>query len=118
MKRKEEMIVNDSALFAEIIPAGISLIAVLGFFASKLLSRYRLKAMAALRARTIQRITRINFDTILSCHQLKLVISHPHPTVLFRVNRSLFGYLMTPRKNPISANGIAKMVWENFMRER
>ena len=24
----------------------------------------------------------------------------------------------TPKKNPISAKGIAKMVWENFTRER
>jgi hypothetical protein len=23
-----------------------------------------------------------------------------------------------PTKNPINANGIAKIVWENFMRER
>jgi hypothetical protein len=38
-KRKEEITVKDSALFAEIIPAGISLIAVLGFFESKFLSR-------------------------------------------------------------------------------
>jgi hypothetical protein len=39
IKRKEEIIVKESALFAEIIPDGISLIAVLGFFESKFLSK-------------------------------------------------------------------------------
>jgi hypothetical protein len=28
------------------------------------------------------------------------------------------GRLITPRKKPINAKGIAKMVWENFMREK
>ena len=37
------MIVNHNTLFAFNMPAGISRIAVLGFFASKDLSRYRLK---------------------------------------------------------------------------
>jgi hypothetical protein len=39
-----------SALEAAISPAGISRSAVLGFLASKFLSRYRLNAIAALRA--------------------------------------------------------------------
>ena len=53
-------IVNSKALFAVIIPAGISLTAVRGFFASKVLSKYRLKAMAAERAKIMQRITKRN----------------------------------------------------------
>jgi len=70
------MTVNTKALFAEIIPEGISLIAVLGFFASKFLSRYRLKAIAALRAKTIQRTTKMNLPKI-SCHHTFAVTSHP-----------------------------------------
>ena len=38
-KSKLQLMVNHKALLAEIIPAGISRMAVLGFFASKLLSR-------------------------------------------------------------------------------
>lgn len=49
-----------SALDAAISPAGISRSAVLGFRASKFLSRYLLNAMAALRAVTIHTITRRN----------------------------------------------------------
>jgi putative effector of murein hydrolase LrgA (UPF0299 family) len=53
-----------SALFAEIIPAGISLMAVRGFLASKCLSSQRLKAMAALLAKIIHSITNKNFTPI------------------------------------------------------
>jgi hypothetical protein len=52
--------VNTNAFFGVMIPLGISLMAVLGFSASHFLSRYLLKAMAALRAKTIQRITSSN----------------------------------------------------------
>ena len=52
--------VNLSALLALIIPLGISLMAVLGFFASNSLSRYLLKAIAALLANTMHKITKMN----------------------------------------------------------
>src|SRR5258708_18048011 len=55
-----QMIVNSKRLSDLRIPAGISRIAVRGFFASNCLSRYRLKAIAALRANNMQRITNIN----------------------------------------------------------
>lgn len=50
---------NHKACFFFTIPAGISRTAVLGFNASNRSSIYRLKAMAALRANTIQSITAI-----------------------------------------------------------
>jgi hypothetical protein len=53
--------VNINALFGFIMPAGISLTAVLGFIASYLASSQRLKAIAAERAKIMQRITKINF---------------------------------------------------------
>src|SRR4051812_40223730 len=59
-----QMIVKASALFAEIIPDGISLIAVLGFFASNFLSRYLLNAIAADLAKIMHRITNPNFNAI------------------------------------------------------
>jgi len=54
-------IVKRNALLGPMMPAGISLMAVRGFCASKLLSRYRLKAMAALRAVITQMMTNMNF---------------------------------------------------------
>lgn len=45
------------ALSGEIVPAGISLIAVLGFKASNFASSQRLNAIAALLAKTIHNIT-------------------------------------------------------------
>ena len=51
MNNKQLMIVNSKTLLALMMPFGISLIAVLGFLASKLLSRYRLNAIAALLAK-------------------------------------------------------------------
>ena len=56
------MNVNIKAFCAEIVPVGISLIAVLGFFASIVRSRYLLNAMAALRAKTMQRMTRRKYN--------------------------------------------------------
>ena len=50
-------ITNRSALDAAITPLGISLMAVRGFLASKLRSRYLLKAIAALRAVTMHKST-------------------------------------------------------------
>ena len=54
-------IVKINALFGFIIPAGISRTAVLGFIASYLASSQRLKAIAAERAKIMQRITSPNF---------------------------------------------------------
>ena len=54
MKIAQQMITKRSALFGAMMPRGISRMAVLGFRASKFLSRYRLKAIAALLAVTIQ----------------------------------------------------------------
>ena len=51
--------VNLRALLALIIPLGISLMAVLGFFASNSLSKYLLKAIAALLANTMHSITKM-----------------------------------------------------------
>ena len=51
------IITKVNALEGEIIPDGISRIAVRGFFSSMALSMYLLKAIAALRAKTIHSIT-------------------------------------------------------------
>ena len=99
--KKQDKIVNRNALLAEIIPDGISRIAVRGFLASKFLSKYRLKAIAALRAVTIQIITNKNLYPYLKYHGLLLS------------NASLF---IIPNAKPIIANGNAKIVWENFTR--
>lgn len=64
MKRALLMITNHKALFDLIIPAGISLMAVRGFFASKLLSNQRLKAIAAERANTIHKITKMKIQVL------------------------------------------------------
>ena len=81
---------------AFIVPFGISLIsAVLGFAVSTSLSIYRLNAIAALRAKIMQRSTKIN---------------------LSQVNE--YSCLLEAKVNPISAKGSAKMVWLNFMRDR
>ena len=86
---------NQRAALAFIVPAGISLIAVREFFLSIFLSMYRLNAMAALRAKTIQSSTFSN-----KCHSNEA------------------GVKCTAKKKPISAKGIAKMVWENFTNDR
>lgn len=111
MNRMQLTIVNNKTLFAFNRPAGISRIAVLGFFASKLLSKYRLKDMAALRAKTIHRITRTNFSNneFQSVNGGNIAVCHPGTSDVYANN---------PRKNPIIAKGIAKMVWENFIRLR
>jgi hypothetical protein len=112
--------VKINAWLAEIIPLGISLIAVLGFFASKFLSKYLLKDIAALRAVIMQRITRINLpdksakepgtaEKIFSCG----LVCHPGS-----ISESFFLQARIPKKKPIRAKGIAKMVWLNFIRFR
>ena len=51
------MIINNNAFSALMMPAGISLMAVLGFSLSKCLSKYLLKAMAVDLAVTIHNKT-------------------------------------------------------------
>ena len=58
-------ITKNNALFDLITPAGISRIAVRGFFASKFLSSQRLKAIAAERAKIMQRMTKKNIHELL-----------------------------------------------------
>lgn len=60
MNKTQLMIVNNNALLGCIIPAGISLTAVRGLSASYLASSHRLKAIAEERAKTMQRMTRMN----------------------------------------------------------
>ena len=60
INNRQLAITKSNALFDLITPAGISLTAVRGFFASKFLSSQRLKAMAAERAKIMQRMTRMN----------------------------------------------------------
>ena len=57
MNAPQLSIVNQSAALAEMIPAGISRMAVRGFFASMFRSAHRLKAIALVRAKTIHRST-------------------------------------------------------------
>jgi hypothetical protein len=103
-KRNEERTVNTNVLFAEIIPAGISLIAVLGFLASKFLSRYRLKAIAALLAKTMHSTIKTSSHAFIKIGLLLSISS-----AFIDVGRSL-KLEVIPRKNPIKAKGIAKIV--------
>jgi hypothetical protein len=80
-------IMNPSAEFEEIFPAGSSRSFVLGFFASILRSAQRLKAIAAERAKTIHNKT-LN---------AKSIVKTPFP-------------IMIPEVNPIAANGNANTV--------
>ena len=65
--------------------------------------------MAALRAKTMHKMTRINLNN--NKFQLynggKILVFQPGTTEV---------YSNIPKKNPISAKGIAKMVWENFIK--
>ena len=110
IKAMQLIITNINALLAEIIPAGISRIAVRGFLASKLLSSQRLKAIAALRAKTIQRMTNNNLKPMV------LQFGDDQPIISFKLHSPGRGSLSIPRQNPINANGIAKIVCENFTR--
>ena len=83
----QQVITKKRAAFGEIILEGISRMAVLGFFLSKCLSMYRLKAIAALRAKSIHKITRINFSQL-------------NETVL----------VLIAREKPIKQKGKAKIV--------
>ena len=86
------MMTNLSADSDFMRPLGISLTSdVLGFLASISRSRYRLKAMAALRAKTIHKTTSMN---------------------LSQVNK--YSFCLIAKVNPISAKGKAKIVWLNL----
>jgi hypothetical protein len=116
----QQAIVNRKALSADIIPLGISLIAVRGFFASKCRSKYLLKAIAALRAVTMQMRTKRNLIPTLF-HHTKFVVSHPHPMVGFKFHCPAItfnGFLTVAKKNPIIAKGKAKMVCENLTNDK
>src|SRR4051812_612636 len=116
----QQAIVNRNALSADIIPLGISLIAVRGFFASKLLSKYLLKAIAALLAVTMQMSTKMNLMPIV-LHQTKFVVSLPQPILLFKFHCPVItfnGFLTVAKKNPINAKGKAKMVCENLTNDK
>ncbi len=80
-------IINLSAAFDEILPAGISRSLVLGLFASIFRSAQRLKAIAAERAKTIHSKT-LN---------AKSIVKTPFPITI-------------PEVNPIAANGSANTV--------
>ena len=58
------MITNINASLAETFPAGMSRICVRGFLASIFLSRYLLKAMAALRANTMHNNTKTSLEPV------------------------------------------------------
>jgi hypothetical protein len=87
--------VNLRALLALIIPLGISLMAVLGFFASNSLSKYLLKAIAALRAKTIHKSM--------------------SPKSL---GSKLYPSLNIARQKPIKAKGKANTVWLNLISDK
>lgn len=88
-------IVNISPDRGEMTPAGISRIAVRGFLLSISRSNQRLNAIAALLAKTIQRMTSN------SVRQLNDA-----------------GEAAVARKKPTKANGRAKTVWLNFISDK
>lgn len=95
---------NHKAFCGVIMPAGISRIEVRGFNSSYFLSMYRLNAMAALRAVIIHIITNKNF-------QAKTLYN-----IDFEISPS--DIHLQPKAKPIMANGIAKIVCENFTNDR
>lgn len=102
-------ITKRSADSADKIPAGISRIAVRGLRASKCRSKYRLNAMAALRAVTIQTNTSNSF-TKMACVKIPAMVPDAVPFVCLTCGMA--------KQNPINAKGMAKMVCENFTRLR
>ena len=125
INNRQLAITKSKALFALITPAGISLIAVRGFFASKFLSSQRLKAMAAERAKIMQRITRINNFAIPQYDISQLIrgssfkkIKNVFPSKEKKSKAGVNLKKNSPKKNPINAKGIAKIVCENFTRLR
>src|SRR6185312_808177 len=95
IKARQLIIVNVNADIGLMRPDGISRCLVRGFLASTSLSRYLLNAIAELRANTMHKI----ISTSLTQSNLWLVV-------------------VTAKKKPIIANGMAKMVWEKVTNER
>ena len=95
MNKMQFTITNVKASLAEILPAGISLVTVLGFFASIFLSKYLLNAIAAFLAKTMQSITSKNSNQLNG-----------------------FAVEVTPKKKPIKAKGSAKMECANKTSEK
>ncbi len=107
---------NRSALLFEMIPRGISRIAVRGFFTSNSTSSQRLKAMAALRAKTMQpttsrKTTQMGLPGVNIFTRLSIKAKEIPPSLASRNSSNLVS--STPSANPIIAKGIAKMVCEN-----
>jgi hypothetical protein len=78
--------------------------AVRGLRASISLSKYRLKAIAALRAKTIQKITRKKLY-----HGNSTTFPYTKPSIICGILK-YFLHPYNPKKNPITAKGMAKMV--------
>jgi hypothetical protein len=78
--------------------------------------------MAADRAKTMQRMTRINLRIESSKLKGKFIFVYSGGTItvlepgMAENQSSLIEWIA--KKNPITAKGIAKMVWENLMRLR
>jgi hypothetical protein len=87
--------------------------AVLGFLASKLLSKNLLKAIAALLAVTMHTSTNSNL-TNANCQ----VSEKDKPQPIWALSVFETSLFVIARKKPIIANGSAKMVWENLTRLR
>ncbi|MND86219.1 hypothetical protein D3C80_781730 [compost metagenome] len=87
--------VKISAFWAEIFPAGISRIAVLGLIASISRSKYLLKAIAAFRAVTMH--NNINSNSF---------------------QEKAYSVVSSAKKKPIRANGNANTLWANKTKER
>ena len=111
MNNRQLTTTNRNALFFEMIPAGISRIAVRGFRASHRTSSHRLNAIAALRAKTMHNTTRTNRIRKYSHGAL----IRPHLGVTMKCHPGTTENAMPdiPKKNPMIANGIAKIVCEN-----
>lgn len=129
MKRRQLIMINSIAFCGLITPAGISRTAVLGLAASYLASSQRLKAIAAERAKTMQSITSKKYFEITnhglapaySCSTRLPVAAADktevcQPGIIVKAAKLL--NLFKPIKKPTNAKGIAKMVWENRIRER
>ena len=117
INNRQLAITKNNALLELITPAGISRTAVRGFFASKFLSSQRLKAMAAERAKIMQRMTKKKIHELPKKNNFVFENTERlqgSNTLTCGIRSKLF----IPKKNPINAKGIAKMMWENFTRLR
>lgn len=95
IKARQFTMVKNNAAVEEIVPAGISRVCVRGFRASISLSAHLLKAIALVLAKTMHSTT-------------------------FKASAQVReeGCWLMARKNPINANGRAKIVCENFTKDR